>query len=348
MKIGACAVGPGKAPFVIAEMSGNHNGSLDRALQLVDAAAAAGAHAVKIQTYTADTMTLDLAAGEFLITEEASLWRGRSLYDLYREAHTPWAWHKLIFERCLQKGILGFSTPFDVTAVEFLEDLEVPCYKIASFENVDLNLIRKVAATGKPVIISTGLANLMEVGEAVAAARQGGCRELAILKCTSNYPADPSSANLATIGHMREAFRCEVGISDHTMGLGVSVAAAALGASIIEKHFTLARADGGVDAAFSLEPRELANLVVESAAAAMAVGSVTYGPTEREVPSLQFRRSLYIARPVRAGDRLTPENLRAIRPGRGLPPKFLDALLGRRVNRDLAAGTPASWDMIAD
>ena len=347
MKIGPCEIAVKRTPFVIAEMSGNHNGSLERALQLVDAAAAAGAHAVKLQTYTADTMTLDIDTGEFLITDKASLWSGKSLYHLYQEAHTPWEWHMPIFERCRQRGILGFSTPFDASAVDFLESLNVPCYKIASFENVDLNLIRRVASTGKPVIISTGLANVIEIGEAVAAARQDGCRELALLKCTSNYPAEPASANLATIANLRDAFKCEVGLSDHTLGIGVSVAAVALGATIIEKHFTLSRADGGVDSAFSLEPPELARLVVECSAAALAVGSVAYGPTETEVPSLQFRRSLYIARDVRAGERLTRENLRAIRPGRGLPPKYLDTLLGRRTTRDAAAGTPASWDLIA-
>jgi len=347
MKIGSCDIAAGRTPFVIAEMSGNHNGSLERALQLVDAAAAAGAHAVKIQTYTADTMTLDIETGEFLISDKASLWSGKSLYQLYREAHTPWDWHPRIFERCRQRGILGFSTPFDETAVDFLEGLGVPCYKIASFENVDLNLIRKVASTGKPVIISSGLATLVEIGEAAAAARQGGCRDLAILKCTSSYPAEPASANLATIANLRDAFRCEVGLSDHTMGIGVSVAAVALGATIVEKHFTLSRTDGGVDSAFSLEPAELSRLVIECSAAAAAVGSVVYGPTEPEVASLQFRRSLYIARDVRAGEPLTRENLRAIRPGRGLPPKYLETLLGRRTTRDAVSGTPASWDLIA-
>jgi N-acetylneuraminate synthase len=347
MKIGTFDIAAGRPPFVIAEISGNHNGSLERALQLVDVAAAAGAHAVKLQTYTADTMTLDIDTGEFLISDQSSLWSGKSLYQLYREAHTPWEWHSTIFERCRQRGILGFSTPFDETAVDFLEQLGVPCYKIASFENVDLNLIRKVAATGKPMIISSGLATLVEIGEAVAAARQAGCRELAVLKCTSSYPANPASVNLATIANLRDALGCQVGLSDHTLGIGVSVAAVALGATIIEKHFTLSRTDGGVDSAFSLEPAELTRLVIECSAAAAAVGSVVYGPTERETGSLQFRRSLYIARDVRAGELLTRENLRAIRPGRGLPPKYLETLLGRRATRDAASGTPASWDLIA-
>jgi pseudaminic acid synthase len=348
IRIGNNAVGRGEKPFIIAEMSGNHNGSLERALALVDVAADSGAHALKLQTYTADTMTIDLAEREFLITDKNSLWSGATLYNLYKQAATPWEWHKPIFDRCKARGILGFSTPFDPSAVRFLESLEVPCYKIASFENVDLNLIRTVARTGKPLIISTGLANVAEIAEAVAAARDGGCTALMLLKCTSAYPATAASANLATIGHMRELFDCEVGLSDHTMGIGVSIAAVALGASLIEKHITLSREDGGVDSKFSLEPHELAALVRESAAAAVASGVVSYGPTDAEKASLQFRRSLYIVEDVRKGELLTSENVRAIRPGLGLLPRYLDVILGRRAARDIARGTPVSWTTIAE
>jgi pseudaminic acid synthase len=347
-RIASHAVGQGQTPFIIAEMSGNHNGSLQRALALVDAAADAGAQALKIQTYTADTMTIDLAEREFVITDAKSLWHGSTLYQLYQQASTPWDWHKQIFDRCRQRGMVGFSTPFDASAVKFLESLDVPCYKIASFENVDHDLIRAVARTGKPVIISTGLAQVAEIAEAVAVAREAGCKDLALLKCTSAYPADPASGNLATIPHMRELFGCEIGLSDHTMGIGVSVAAVALGASLIEKHFTLSRSDGGVDSAFSLEPTELAALVRESAAAAVARGEVRYGPTDAERASIQFRRSLYVVRDVKRGELLTAENIRAIRPGLGLSPKYLHVILGRRAARDFARGTPVSWQTIAE
>jgi pseudaminic acid synthase len=347
-RIASHAVGQGQTPFIIAEMSGNHNGSLERALALVDAAADAGAQALKLQTYTADTMTIDLAEREFVITDEKSLWNGATLYDLYKRASTPWEWHKPIFDRCNSRGVVGFSTPFDATAVDFLESLNVPCYKVASFENVDHELIRAVARTGKPVIISTGLAQVAEIDEAVSMARAAGCRDLALLKCTSAYPANPASSNLATIPHMRELFGCEVGLSDHTMGIGVSVAAVTLGASLIEKHFTLSRSDGGVDSAFSLEPGELAALVRESAAAAVACGEVRYGPTDAERASLQFRRSLYVVRDVKKGELLTSDCIRAIRPGLGLPPKYLHVMLGRRAARDFVRGTPVSWQTIAE
>jgi pseudaminic acid synthase len=257
-------IGAASLPFVIAEMSGNHNQSLERALGIVEAAAAAGAHALKIQTYTADTMTLDVEEPGFRIDNPESLWHGDSLYRLYEQAHTPWEWHKPIFDRCRALGMIGFSTPFDETAVDFLESLDVPLYKIASFENTDLPLIRKVAATGKPMIISTGMATVAELDASVRAARGAGCRDLVLLKCTSTYPATPANTNILTIPHLRQLFDCQVGLSDHTMGVGVAVASVALGASVIEKHFTLARADGGVDSAFSLEPHELRSLVVES------------------------------------------------------------------------------------
>lgn len=339
-------LGPGHAPFVIAEMSGNHGQSLDRAMKIVELAAQAGAHALKLQTYTADTMTIDVREREFFISDEKSLWKGESLYDLYEKAHTPWEWHKPIFDRCRELGMVGFSTPFDPTAVDFLEGLGVPCYKVASFENIDLPLIAKVAKTGKPVIISTGMAKIAEIDEAVRTARENGCEDLILLKCTSSYPASAESSNLATIPHMRELFKCHVGLSDHTMGIGVPVASAALGAVAIEKHFIDSRADGGVDAAFSAEPDELAALVRESRAAAHSVGGVAYGPTEEECGSVVFRRSLYIAKDLKAGDTLTTDNLRAIRPGLGLSPKYFQQLLGKRVSRDVERGTPASWDLL--
>ncbi len=339
-------IGPGHEPFIIAEMSGNHNQSLERALAIVDAAADAGVHAVKIQTYTADTMTLDLNEGEFRIDDPHSLWAGRSLYDLYREAHTPWDWHRAIFERCRQRGIVGFSTPFDETAVEFLESLNTPVYKIASFENTDLPLIRKAAATGKPLIISTGMATEEELTECVDAARSAGCKDLILLKCVSAYPASPESMNLHTIPYLKELFDVEVGLSDHTLGLAVPLAAVALGATVIEKHFTTARADGGVDSVFSLEPTELKELVRESKRAWQALGQVSLGVTDEDRKSQQFRRSLYISEAMKKGDLLSRKNLRIIRPGYGLPPKFFEQVLGRTVRCDVAKGTPMSWDLL--
>jgi pseudaminic acid synthase len=346
LRIAGRPIGRDHPPFVIAEMSGNHNQSLERALEIVDAAAAAGAHGLKIQTYTPDTMTLDLDEGEFHIGDASSLWRGSSLYKLYGEAHTPWDWHQPIFERARMRGMIPFSTPFDDSAVEYLERLDVPCYKIASFENTDLPLIRRVAATGKPLIISTGMATAAELDEAVGAAREAGCKDLILLKCTSTYPATAENTNLSTIPHLRAMFGCEVGLSDHTMGVGASVASVALGATVIEKHFTLNRADGGVDSTFSMEPAEMAALVTETLRAWQAVGEVSYGPIEAERKSLVFRRSLYICKDLQAGDVLTPQNLRAIRPGHGLPPKYFDQLLGKRVVRAVKRGTPARWDLI--
>jgi pseudaminic acid synthase len=346
ISIGAHQVGPSAPPFIIAELSGNHDGSLDKALAIVDAIAASGAQALKLQTYTAQTMTLDITEREFLIENPKSLWRGRNLYSLYQEAHTPWDWHAPLFERARKHGLVAFSTPFDATAVDFLESLDVPAYKIASFENRDLELIRRVARTGKPVIISTGLATMAEVQEAVETARGAGCRELVLLKCTSNYPADPTSSNLRTIPYLQTMFGCVVGLSDHTLGTAVAIASVAQGAAVIEKHVTLDRAGGGVDAAFSLEPRELKELVEGSRAAWQALGGVQTGPTPEEIPSLQFRRSLYVCRDLAAGDVLDATSLRAIRPGLGLSPKFLTTLLGKRVNRAVAKGTPMSWDLI--
>jgi len=346
MLIAQRKIGLDSPPFVIAEMSGNHNQSLERALMIVDAAAMAGAHALKLQTYTADTMTLDMREGDFFISDEKSLWHGNSLHDLYQLAHTPWDWHAPIMQRAAELGMLCFSTPFDHTSVDFLEGLGVPAYKIASFENIDLPLIRRVAATGKPMIISTGMASVAEIDDAVRAARAAGCRDLVLLKCTSTYPATPENSNILTIPHMRGLFGCEVGLSDHTMGVGASVAAVALGATVIEKHFTLDRVDGGVDSSFSLEPDELRALVQETGRAWQALGQVSYGYTAAEAKSLVFRRSIYIAADMRAGDILTVDNLRCIRPGMGLPPKYLENLLGRRINRDVAKGTPMRWDLV--
>jgi N-acetylneuraminate synthase len=327
-------------------MSGNHNQSLERALEIVEAAAKAGAHGLKIQTYTADTMTLDIDKAEFRIDDPGSLWTGTSLYKLYQEACTPWEWHKPIFDRARDLDLIPFSTPFDETAVDFLEKLDVPCYKIASFENTDIPLIRRAAATGKPLIISTGMAKVAELDETVRAARDAGCEDLVLLRCTSTYPALPEHSNLLTIPHMRELFGCEVGLSDHTLGIGVAVASVALGATVIEKHFTLNRADGGVDSAFSLEPSEIAQLVVETGRAWEAMGEVSYGPSEAEKDSMQFRRSLYVVKDLKAGDLLTRDNVRAIRPGFGLATKHIEQVLGRAANQDVKRGTALGWEMI--
>ncbi|MGI9316082.1 MAG: pseudaminic acid synthase [bacterium] len=345
-KIADRSIGQAYLPFIIAEMSGNHNQSLERALEIVEVAAKTGAHAIKLQTYTADTMTIDLDEREFHISDPDSLWKDSSLFDLYKKASTPWEWHKPIFDRARELGIIAFSTPFDDTAVDFLEDIDVPCYKIASFENTDLPLIRRVAATGKPLIVSTGMATVAELDETVKAARESGCNNLILLKCTSTYPATPSNSNLLTIPHLRQLFGCEVGLSDHTMGVGTTVASVALGATVIEKHFTLDRKDGGVDSAFSMEPAEMTQLVTETKRAWQALGQVSFGPTKAEKNSLQFRRSLYIVKDINAGDVLTSDNVRAIRPGLGLPTKFLEIVLGKKVNKDLQRGTALGWDMI--
>lgn len=346
IKLGQHSLGPTHPPFVVAEMSGNHNQDLGRALKIVEAAAASGAHAIKLQTYTADTMTLDISRDEFVIDDPASLWRGRTLYDLYEEAHTPWEWHKAIFARSRELGIECFSSPFDATAVDFLEALGAPAYKIASFENSDLPLIRKVAATGKPVIISTGMATISELGAAVEVARDAGCDDLVLLKCTSNYPASPENTNLRTIPHLRDLFGVQVGLSDHTLGIGVAVASVALGATVIEKHFTMSRADGGVDSAFSLEPSELNTLVEETLRAWQALGSVQYGPTPSERNSLRFRRSLYITEDLEPGALLSTNNVRAIRPGLGLSPAELHKVIGLPVRRATTKGTPLTWDLL--
>jgi pseudaminic acid synthase len=339
-------IGTGHRPFIIAEMSGNHNQSLERALEIVEAVAKTGAHALKIQTYTPDTMTLNINEREFYISDPNSLWEGKSLYKLYGEAFTPWEWHKPIFERARDFGLIAFSTPFDETAVDLLESLESPCYKIASFENTDLPLIRRVAKTGKPMIISTGMASIAELDDTVRAAREAGCTDLVLLKCTSTYPATASNTNILTIPHMREMFGCEIGLSDHTMGIGVSVASVAMGASVIEKHFTLNRADGGVDSTFSMEPSEMKQLVVETERAWQALGRVSYGATEAEKKSIMFRRSLYVVKDMKAGDVLTKENVRAIRPGLGLPTKYLNVVLGMVVSQDIKLGTALGWHLL--
>jgi N-acetylneuraminate synthase len=346
VEIGDFIIGSGHQPFIIAEMSGNHNHSLERALAIVDAAAAAGVQALKLQTYTADTMTLDIDKREFFIDDPDSLWQGNSLYQLYKQAYTPWEWHEAIFKRCHELGMVAFSTPFDETAVDFLESLNVPCYKIASFENTDIQLLKKVASTGKPVIVSTGMAEIAELDEAVRTLRSNGCKDIILLKCTSTYPANPVNCNLLTIPHMRELFQCQVGLSDHTAGIGAALTAVALGATVIEKHVTLSRADGGVDSAFSMEPEEMARLVMESKTAWQALGHVSYGPTAGEIPSLKHRRSLYVSEDIQAGDLFSLSNIKAIRPGLGLPTKYLDLVIGKKAAQDIKKGTPLSFDFL--
>ncbi|WP_107947359.1 pseudaminic acid synthase [Lysinibacillus parviboronicapiens] len=346
IKIGTKEIGKHTKPFIIAEMSGNHNQSLERALHLVELAAEAGVDALKLQTYTPDTITLDVHTREFFIQDDSNIWNGNSLYNLYKEAYTPWEWHEPIFNRAQELGLLAFSSPFDETAVDFLETLDVPAYKIASFENVDIPLIRKVARTGKPMIISTGMATAAELDETVNAARAEGNNQIVLLKCTSTYPASPANSNLATIPHMQELFDTEIGLSDHTIGVGVSVAAVTLGATVIEKHFTTSRADGGVDSIFSMEPYELKMLVEETERAWQSLGRVQYGPTEAEQESIKFRRSLYIGKDLQVGDILTEKNVRNVRPGFGLPTKYFDLVLGKAIKQDVKKGTPLSWELL--
>ena len=344
MEIAGHPIGPGHPPFVIAELSANHNGRLDRALETMRAAKEAGADAVKLQTYTADTMTIEHDGPGFTI--EGGLWNGRTLHDLYREAHTPWEWHKALFECGRELGLIVFSSPFDATAIDLLESLETPAYKIASFELVDLPLIRKCAALGKPMIMSTGIADLGEITEAVAAAQAAGARDIALLHCTSGYPTPPEEADLRTLPHLAEAFGLVTGLSDHTPGIGTAIAGVALGASIIEKHITLSRADGGPDSAFSMEPDEFRALCENAERAWRSLGTVRYDKSNAEKGNAQFRRSLYIVEDMEAGETLSEANFRAIRPGFGLPPKYYDILLGKTVNRDVLRGTPMSWDFL--
>lgn len=338
-------IGPSEPPYVVAEMSGNHNGEIGRAFRILEMAKAAGADAVKLQTYRADTITIDADGPEFRV--EGGLWGGRRLYELYEEAHTPWEWHGPIFERGRALGITVFSAPFDPTAVDLLESLDAPAYKIASPEIVDLPLIRRVARTGKPMIISTGMATLQETEEAVAAAREAGAAAIAVLHCVSAYPTPPEQANLATIRELERRLGTVVGLSDHTMDTLVAALAVAMGATIIEKHVTLARADGGVDSAFSLEPEELARLVRDVRTAQAAIGTPAFGPTAAEMGALRFRRSLYVVADVKAGEVLTEVSVRSIRPAYGMAPKFLDRVLGRRAARDLRRGEALSADMVA-
>lgn len=347
IKVNNRLIGESVEPFIIAEMSGNHNRSLERALEIVDSAAKSGVHALKIQTYTADTLTLDSDSEDFLVSDSESLWKNKKLYDLYKEAYTPWEWHKPIFERAKELGMIAFSTPFDESAVDFLEELGVPLYKIASFENNDIPLIRKVARTGKPMIVSTGMASLADLELLVNTVKAEGNNNLILLKCTSTYPATPENTNIKTIPHLRSMFpKVQVGLSDHTMGTGVAVASVALGATIIEKHFTLNRADGGVDSAFSMEPDEMRSLVEETKRAWQSLGNVTYGATEKEKASIKFRRSIYISSDMKSGDTLTNKSVRIVRPGYGLEPKYYDLILGKTIKKDVKKGTPLSWELL--
>lgn len=346
IKLGDQFIGTGYPPFIVAEMSGNHNQALEKALSIVEAAARAGAHAVKLQTYTADTLTIDVEEEGFIIQDPESLWKGKSLYELYKEAYTPWEWHEPIMKKCQGLGLIAFSTPFDETAVDFLEGLNVPAYKIASFESNHLPLIRKAASTGKPLIISTGMATIAELDDAVRTAREAGCQDIVLLKCTSTYPAPPEDVNLVTIPHLRKLFGVEVGISDHTLGVGVSIAAVAMGACIVEKHFTLSRAEGGVDAVFSMEPPEMRLLSDELLKAWQGLGKISYDLTPREQSSLMFKRSIYVVHDIKAGELFTSKNIRIIRPGAGLQPKYYDILIGKRSSRDIRRGEPLKWEFV--
>ena len=343
IKIGNRIIGESHRPFIIAEMSGNHNQSIERALQIVDAAASAGAHAIKLQTYTADTMTMK---GALTINDKNSLWNGQELHDLYKLAYTPWDWHKAIFDRAKEKGMLAFSSPFDETSVDFLETLNVPAYKIASFENTHIPLLKKVASTGKPVIVSTGVATIADIDECMRTLKNAGCTDIILLKCTSTYPATPENTNLITIPHLAGLHNCIVGLSDHTMGIGASVAAVALGARVIEKHFTLRRADGGVDSAFSIEPEELKMLVTETERAFLALGKIQYGIQDAEKKSVEFKRSIYVSKDIKAGEVFSSENLKIIRPSHGLPPKYWDIVIGKKAIKDIKAGQPLNWSNI--
>lgn len=346
MIIAGVPIGLEHRPFIIAEMSGNHNQSLERALKIVEAAAETGVQCLKLQTYTADTLTLDVRGREFVITDPKSIWKGRSLHDLYQEAHTPWEWHEPIMKRAQELGLVCFSSPFDETAVDFLESLNAPAYKIGSFECTHLPLLRKVAATGKPVILSTGMATAAEIDEAVQTLRGHGCQDLVLLKCTSTYPSTPENTNLLTLPHLRELFGCQTGLSDHTLGIGVSVAAVALGATVIEKHFTLSRAEGGVDSTFSMEPHEMKALAVETERAWLALGKVHYGPTQAERIAATRRRSIYVSEDIAQGTPLSLNNLKIVRPGHGLEPKYLDLVIGKKLKGDVAKGTALTWDLM--
>jgi pseudaminic acid synthase len=336
-------IGNTHRPFIIAEMSGNHNQSLDKALEIVDAAAKAGAHAIKLQTYTADTMTIK---GAYKINDDNSLWNEKELYDLYKKAYTPWEWHKPIFNRAKEKGLIAFSSPFDETAVDFLEELNVPCYKIASFENTDWPLLKKVASTGKPVIMSTGVSSVQDIFDSLEVLKNNGCNQVVLLKCTSTYPASPESTNILTIPHMRDLYCCQIGLSDHTLGIGVAIAAVAFGATIIEKHFTLKRSDGGVDSAFSIEPAELTALVVESERAWLSVGKISYSLSEKEKKSMIFKRSLFVIKKIKKGEIFTKEHIQSKRPSTGIATKYLDIVIGKEAAEDILPGAPLLWKHI--
>ena len=340
MKIADFNIGPDTKPFIIAEMSGNHNQSIDKAISIIETAAACGAHAIKLQTYTADTITINERGGLFDIKDETSLWKNRNLYELYQEAHTPWEWHEQLFRCAAANKIICFSTPFDDTAVDFLESLNAPAHKIASFENIHHPLLKKVAKTGKPVIMSTGACSLADLSESVNVLRINGCKDLILLKCTSNYPSTPKNSNLHTIPHMKELFNCEIGLSDHTMGIGVPIAAVAMGAVVVEKHFCLSRAEGGVDSAFSLEPDELKALVTETERAWQSLGLIQYGVQESEQKSLLFKRSVYVVKDIVEGEKLTEENIRVIRPGDGMHPKYYEKLLNKTAGKSYKKGQP--------
>jgi len=341
MKIGTIEIGPNNKPFIIAEMSGNHNNSLDRAKEIIKVAAETGVQGVKLQTYTADTMTINQRGGFFDITDKNSVWYGRNLYELYEEAHTPWEWHKPLFDLAHELGLICFSTPFDETAVDFLETLNPPCYKVASFENTDHPLLKKIAQTGKPVIMSTGVANVSDIIESVQVLNENGCSQIALLKCTSTYPSTPENTNLITIPTLQQIFPdCIIGLSDHTMGVGASIASVALGARVIEKHFTIRRADGGVDSTFSMEPDEMKALVVESERAFLSMGKVQLTVQKAEEKSKIFKRSVYVVKDVKAGESFTKQNIRIIRPGDGSAPKYFELILSKKATRPHNTGSP--------
>ena len=329
-------------PFIIAEMSGNHNQSLEKALKIVESAAKCGADAIKIQTYTAETMTMK---GIYKINDN-SLWDGQDLYELYEKAYTPWDWHKPIFEKAKSLNIIPFSSPFDSSSVDFLENLGVELYKIASFENTDIPLIKKIVSKKKPVIMSTGAASISQIDEAVSTLRENGCNEIVLLKCTSSYPASPETSNIKTIPNLKQIFKCPVGLSDHTLGVGVSIASVALGATVIEKHFTLDRSEGGVDSAFSIEPLELKILVDDCKRAFLSLGNVKYGLTSDEINMVKFKRSVYVSKDVKKGELFSKKNIRVIRPGFGIKPKYFDLIIGKKSKYNIPAGKPLSWDLI--
>ena len=346
IEIGGIEVGDGCQPFIVAELSGNHQQDYSLAEKMIETAAAAGVHAIKLQTYTPETMTLNLQNNDFMVNEENSLWKGESLYDLYGKAATPWEWHQALFDKAKSLGLIAFSSPFDASAVDFLETLDVPCYKIASFENNDLPLIKKVAMTGKPIIVSTGMASKNEIQELLKTISDTGNTQVILLKCTSNYPADASDSHLATIADMKKSFDCLVGLSDHSNGISVSLAGVALGACLVEKHFVLDRNAGGVDAAFSLEPNELKLLVTESEKISRAIGQVQYGGSDNEQESKKYRRSIYCSQEIKKGELLTEDNIRVIRPGFGLAPKYFDEVLGKTATQNIAEGQALCWKFI--